>query len=86
MIYRQVENFIRFVSSEYSNNINCYLVELNDKRIYKDLYYTIRVMLNIAGYRKIVEFDVLFDEFIDFNTIYQQINLAIGETIEFLGI
>ena len=31
-------------------------------------------------------FDVLFDEFIDFNSIYQQIHILIGEMMQQIGI
>lgn len=85
-VYNEVNKFIKFINSLYPIEINCLLDGLTDKYIYKNHYYTITVLIDIKGYQQKNYFDVLFDEFIDFNTIYQQIHILIGEMMQQIGI
>lgn len=85
-VYNEVNKFIEFINSLYPIEINCLLDGLTDKYIYKEHYYTITVLIDIRGYEQKNYFDVIFDEFIDFNTIYQQINILIGEMMQQIGI
>lgn len=85
-LYNIVNKFIKLIDSEYPISTSIILYKLEEKKIYKDVYYTIGVLIEIENYRRIEYFDVLFDEIIDFNTIYQQVHLIINEMIEQIGI
>lgn len=85
-LYNIVNKFIKLIDSEYPISTSIILYKLEEKKIYKDIYYTIGLLIEIENYRRIEYFDVLFDEIIDFNTIYQQVHLIITEMIEQIGI
>lgn len=81
-----VDKFIKLINSEYPIYINLILVSLEEKHCYKDNYYQIELLIEIKDYRRIECFDVHYDQFIDFNSIYEQTHLIIGEMIEQIGI
>ena len=86
LVYPIVDKFIKLINSEYPIYINLILVSLEEKHCYKDNYYQIEILIEINDYRRIEYFDVYFDQFIDFNSIYEQTHLIIGEMLEQIGI
>lgn len=98
LVYPIVDKFIKLINSEYPIYINLILVSLEEKHSYKDNYYQIEnlieinnyyqieILIEINNYRRIEYFDVYFDQFIDFNSIYEQTHLIIGEMMEQIGI
>ena len=86
LVYPIVDKFIKLINSEYPIDMNLLLVSLEEKHCYKDKYYQIEILIEIKDYRRIEYFDVHFDQFIDFNSIYEQTHVIIGEMIEQIGI
>ena len=86
LVYPVVDKFIHLINSEYPIYINLILVSVEEKHCYKDNYYQIKVLIEIKDYPRIEYFDVHFDQFIDFNSIYEQTHLIVGEMVEQIGI
>ncbi len=86
LVYPVVDKFIKLINSEYPIDINLILVSLEEKHCYKDDYYQVEILIEMKDYRRIEMFDVHFDQFIDFNSIYEQTHLCIGEMMEQIGL
>lgn len=86
LVYPIVDKFIKLINSEYSMDINMILVSLEEKRFNGRLYYSIELLIEIKDYRHIFNFDVSGEEFIDFNSIYEQVHTLIYDFMDEVGI
>ena len=87
MIEEETSKFIHLISSTYPTNINCilYKFKMIKSDIFKNEYARLIILVQIENYTKEVTLDINIDEFINFNSIYEQLNTVINELIDKIG-
>lgn len=87
-IEEEASMFIHLISSRYPTNINCilYKFKLIKSEIIKNSYARLIILIQVENYTKEVILDIVVNEFIDFNSLYEQLNTVINELIDKIGI